>query len=235
MIMLANLHTYLYKHYVFFTTGLRPMAGADLKSPGKQIADAVKNCFFIPALIIFTSFLLLFSLSAEAVEAAPSPEMVKKAIERGKAKHADIKKLFDSYTFGKLGVDVNGLVLTKMFEISQLAADSASQGKEPEAVKIEAILKKDYLLFAMTLIAADEKSFEPFNAVFRQALKILKPAEVIKDKAEKILCEKDVCVYKMDVYIGFYYSDFDPKRISVLALEYGSRKVEFAIQLDSYE
>ncbi len=211
------------------------MAGTNLKFPQKHATDALKNCFFFPVLSFVVAFTLVFSNIAEAVEVLPSPEMVREAVERGKSEHKNIKKLFDLYTFGNLGVDVNGLLLTKMFEISQLAAEAAVNGKEPDSAKIDAVLKKDYLLFALTLVAASDRDFEPFNAVLRQALNVIKPAEILKDKPEKIMCEKDVCVYKMDVYIGFYYSDFDPKRISVLALEYGPRKAEFAIQLESFK
>ena len=211
------------------------MAGTDMKFPLKAIEPALKNSFFFSVFIWVVSFLLFSSHSAQAVETAPTPEMVARAVQNGKAQHVDIKKLFDLYTFGKLGVDVNGLVLTKLFEISQLAAESVAQGKEPDTKKIDEILKKDYLLFALTLVASDEKAFEPLKVEMRQALKTLTAAEVLKDKPEKMLCEKDVCVYKMDVYVGFYYSDFDPRRISVLALKYGSRTIDIPIPLDSFK
>jgi len=187
------------------------------------------------ALLLFLIFGLSFNSDLAAVESAPSKVQIADAINLGLRMKDAPEKLFEPYEFGKRGVETNGYVMTKLFQISQRAAMFAREGKKIENDSFADILKQDYLLFPVYLLAASEKGLENVSVELRQGLKTIKASKVIQDPIEKMMCQKDACIYKRDLYAGFYYTDFDPLRLAVLVVRSGKKKIEFSLSLSTYK
>ncbi len=196
--------------------------------------DKLHKLKLFVALTFFSSIVFCFSSLSWAVEVKPTPAQVEKAIAEGRSANADLEALYGKYSFGDSGVNINGLVMTKLFEITQQSATLASKNKKLDTAKIEEILKKDYLLFPVTLLGLSAADFGGIKVSVRQGMKTVKAGKVIVDKPEKLFCEKETCIWKNEIYAGFYYENFDPKRLVVLVVEYAKKKVEFPLQLGQY-
>ena len=171
---------------------------------------------------------------AVAVETSPTPEQVQDAIRKGQAQKAQPESIFKNYEFGTPGTETNGYVMTKLFQISHRAAMAAGEGKALKTEDYSDILKQDYLLFPLYLVGASESAFKDLKITLRQGIRTLQPGDVLRDDVQKTLCEKDVCLYKQDVFAGFYYSDFNPTQLAVLVVEFSGKKHEFRLVLSRY-
>ena len=190
---------------------------------------------------VISAMLLAFVLGwagiceLEAVEFSPTAKQVKEAIELGIKLKDTPEKLFEPYEFGKRGVETNGYVMTKLFQVSQRAASLARKKQPVLPNSFNDILKQDYLLFPLYVLAADRKGLEHVKVILRQGIKSIKPAKLLKDPIKKALCRKGDCLYKRDVYAGFLQKDLDPSRLAVLVISSGGGTLEFPLSLDTYK
>lgn len=164
---------------------------------------------------------------AFAIETSPSPEQVQKAIERGIANKDNPEKIFKGYEFGKHGVVVNGYIMTKLFQITQRAATLAKKGKPTHMEAFQDILEKDHLLIPIYLVADSKEGLQNVQVTLRQGLRTIKADELLKDPPEKVICKGADCVFKRDIYAGFYYRNFDPNRLTVIVVTYGKINLEY--------
>lgn len=169
-----------------------------------------------------------------AVTTAPTPDDIAWAIERGVAAKDRPESLFKEYEFGERGIAVNGMVLTKLFQVSHRAAMRAAAGEENPPSAFADILERRYLMIQLYLPAASEADLQTVSVALRQGIKTLPTAELLLDPVEKVLCREDVCLYKRDVYAAFWEGDFDPARLGVLAISYGGQTVDFALQFGTF-
>lgn len=189
----------------------------------------MRKSLVISVVFVFLLFSSLSSGIINAVEVTPSKEQIENAVQLGIRYKDKPEKLFEPYEFGKRGVETNGYVMTKLFQISQKAADLRRKNKAIEPGCFDDILKQNYLLFPLYLVAASEKGLENVSVELRQGMKTIKSAELIKDPVKKAMCKDDLCLFKRDVYAGFYYSDFDAQRLVVLVIKTGKKVEEFPL------
>ncbi|RJO67467.1 MAG: hypothetical protein C4523_09350 [Myxococcales bacterium] len=178
---------------------------------------------------------LMATDAAFAVVTDPTPAQIAAAIARGQTQKDRPEALFVGYEFGQRGHGANGYVMTKLFQVAHRSAMLAQQSKPAEPETMADILKQDYLLFPVYLVAQTAADLEHPLVELRQGVKTLKAAEVLLDPVEKVLCEGDKCLYKRDIYAGFYYRDFKAGQLAVLAIRYGSELAEFPLVLEKIE
>jgi hypothetical protein len=179
--------------------------------------------------------LCVMPVRANAVDFSPDAELISKAIQKGVDAKSHPETLFKEYEFGDRGVGVNGLVLTKLFQISHRAAMLAAKGEETPASAFKDLLDQNYLMFQLYLPADSEAALATVKISLRQGTKTLETAELLVDPVEKVLCQKETCIYKRDVFAAFWQKDLEPERLAVLAITYGGQTVDFALQLGGYK
>jgi len=181
-------------------------------------------------IVVFGVLINTIAISmAWAIEVQPTQKQIEEAIAKGQAAKDKPEALFQGYEFGKPGVEVNGYVLTKLFQIAHKAANLAKEGKAITPDHYKEILAQDYLLFPLYLVATAENGFSDLVVEMRQGIKTLKASEVLQDPPEKMLCEGAQCLWKKDVYAGFFYKDFDALRLAVLVVRYKGVEAEFPL------
>lgn len=185
------------------------------------------------------ALIVLFAAPVHAAEMKPTEEQVAQAIARGVTAKARPEMLFSKYEFGERGVDVNGYVMTKLFQISSRASRMAAEGKEIHPADYADILKGEYLMFPVYLIAGTKEGLGEVKVRLRQGIKIIEAAKVLQDEPKKAACEIEKatgikhCLWTRDIFAGFYYEDFDPQRLAVLEIHYKARSIEFPLSLGS--
>ncbi len=244
------------EHFLYFTLIFRLQAGARHEKVG--ISKTVTNGFapYQTAGIMTRAYLLnlkpatppanLLSLTravsvvclmavfclpftTQAIEVNPSQEQINKAVELGVLHKSSPEKLFEGYEFGERGIAVNGYLMTKLFEIAFRSAKMTLDKRPISKDSFTDILKKDHLLIPTYLIGTSEKDFDKVSISLRQGLKTIPAAKILRDPPKKQGCDKTDCVWSQDVYVGFYYKDFDPKRVAVLEIAYQAGSVEFPL------
>lgn len=181
--------------------------------------------------------IVLFVVPVQAAEVNPTEEQVAQAIARGVTAKARPEMLFSKYEFGERGVDVNGYVMTKLFQIASRAARMAAKGKKILPADYADILKEGYLMFPVYLIAGTKEGLGEVKVRLRQGIKVIEAAKVLLDDPKKAACEIEKatgikhCLWTRDIFAGFYYEDFDPQRLAVLEIHYKARSIEFPLSL----
>ncbi len=180
-------------------------------------------------LLVFLLFGLAcgFPTEASAARFQLTPQEVDEALQRGRNHAKDPAKLFESYSFGTLGVETNGYVLTKTLELALLAA--TEPGIRATDRRVKQIVAKDHLVMPVYLLHTDPSRFKQVKITLRQGINTLKPAKILFDEPKKAHCQDKTCVYTCDLFPGFFYKDLEPGLMLVLVVEFDGKIQEFRV------
>ena len=181
----------------------------------------------VAAMLALLALVLHFTSTALAARFTLTAQEIDDALALGRAQAADPAKLFEPYSFGKLGVETNGYLLTKTLELSLLAASDPKLTAADKRVK--EIVEKDHVVMPVYLIHTDKNAFAKAEISLRQGVKTLPAAKILRDEPKKAHCQGESCVYTCDIFPGFFYKDLEPGLMLVLVVTFAGESKEFRI------
>lgn len=152
-------------------------------------------------------------LPSAAIDAQPTPEQIRAALDRGK-EAAQQHRPPDSFYVrfgGADNVHPGGFLVTKLGSLSVMATHMALRGLEPSPADIAQVIEVPTMLVS-TVIFGNVPSFAMDSyMVFDQGGKTIKPVTVRFDgQANRSAAWPDPPRFKAKVVASFNYADFDP-------------------------
>ena len=168
---------------------------------------------FVVSVVMALAFVPCMLLPSTAIEAQPTPEHIRAALDRGKDA-AQQRRPPDTFYVRFGGPDdlhPSGFLITKLGSLSVMATHMALRGLEPSPADIAQVMEAPTMLVS-TVIFGNVPSFAADSyMVFEQGGKTIKPATVRFDgQANRSAVWPDPPRFKAKVVASFNYADFDP-------------------------
>jgi hypothetical protein len=162
---------------------------------------------------------------AAAIEAQPSAEQIKQALEQGRAAATARVPPVELYSwFGPPGEPANefrprGFLMTKLSGLAVMSAHFALRSAQPTEQELQRVLDDKHLQVSITLYG-DRRDFAQNTFVMlTQGDRKIMPTHVRADAtAERTSAWPKSPAYRAKVVASFAYGDFDPKAKTQLSV-----------------
>lgn len=184
-------------------------------------------------------WMLVWPASSGAIEAAPTPEHVRVALERGQAAAKARTPPTELYArFGGASKwEPRGFLMTKLSGLTVMAAHFALRSEQPTEADIRQILDEKAMLVSATIYGDRPAFARESYLVMTQGARTIKPVTVRFDgEAQRTSVWPDAPAYQAKVVASFAYAEFDPRaRTRILVFPPAGGEVAFNVDFARVE
>lgn len=183
--------------------------------------------------------LLSFFGRAAAIEVNPTPTQIQLALDRGQqaaAQHHSPETLYHRFS----GVDsgqAEGIVLTKLGNLSVMAAHMALRGLEPSAADVAHTIEAATMLVSATIVGERPDFAVNSYMTLNQGGRTITPLTVRADgRADRSAMWPESQKFQAKIVAMFRYADFDPNaKTTIMIFPAGGGEVRFLVDFAHIE